>query len=150
MKGEGGEAMASARVAVRVPPPPPPKPEPPDISKVLRQNVKDAYFDYDQSSIRADAETTLRGNASALKKILQDYPNARVVLEGHCDDRGTNEYNLALGDRRSTAARDFIVSLGVSAGRLTTISYGEERQQCSESHEGCWQKNRRVHFAVAP
>ncbi len=150
-KGAGGEATASARVEVRVPPPPPPPPPPkPGVSTVVRDKVRDAHFDYDKSNIRADAETTLRSNAGALKNILADYPNARIVIEGHCDERGTSEYNLALGDRRSTAARDFLVSLGVSAGRLTTISYGKERPQCSEEQEGCWQRNRRAHFGVAP
>ena len=150
-KGAGGEAMASVRVEVRVPPPPPPPPPPRrDPRDEVGANARDAHFDYDKSNIRADAEATLRSNASALKKILADYPNVRIVIEGHCDERGTSEYNLALGDRRSTAARDFIVSLGVSAGRLTTISYGKERPQCGESHEGCWQRNRRAHFDVAP
>ena len=151
VKGAGGEAMASARVEVRVPPPPPPPPPViPEIGDVVSQNVRDAHFDYDESNIRADAEATLRNNASALKKILADYSGARIVIEGHCDERGTSEYNLALGDRRSTAARDFLISLGVSAGRLTTISYGKERPQCGEEHEGCWQRNRRAHFGVAP
>ena len=151
VKGAGGEAMASRSRGVRVPPPPPPPAPPkPDVGKVVGQNVRDAHFDYDKSNIRADAETTLRSNAGELKKILADYPNARIVIEGHCDERGTSEYNLALGDRRSTAARDFIISLGVSAGRLTTISYGKERPQCGESNEGCWQRNRRAHFGVAP
>ena len=114
-KGAGGEAMASVRVEVRVPPPPPPPPPPRrDPRDEVGANARDAHFDYDKSNIRADAEATLRSNASALKKILADYPNVRIVIEGHCDERGTSEYNLALGDRRSTAARDFLVSASAS------------------------------------
>jgi peptidoglycan-associated lipoprotein len=110
--------------------------------------IRDAFFDYDKSDIRADAEAALRGNADALKQIFPKFPNDSLVVEGHCDERGTNEYNLALGDRRATAARDFLVNLGVPASKLRTISYGEERPQCTESDEGCWQRNRRAHFAA--
>lgn len=150
VKGQGGEARASATVTVRQPPPPPPPPAPkPDFSEALESAVRDAYFDYDKSDIRPDAESVLRSNASALQRLFSDYPNDRVVIEGHCDERGTNEYNLALGDRRATAARDFLMNQGVPAGKLTTISYGEERQQCSESDESCWQRNRRAHFSAA-
>jgi peptidoglycan-associated lipoprotein len=151
VKGDGGTAMASATVPVRTPPPPPPPPAVRESSfeEDLASQVRDAYFDYDKSDIRPDAESTLRANASALKKLFSDHPDGRLVIEGHCDERGTNEYNLALGDRRSTAARDFLVNLGVPAGRLTTISYGEERPQCAEADESCWQRNRRAHFAAA-
>ena len=148
VKGEGGTASASATVTVRTPPPPPPPPAPkPDFSEVISQRVKDAYFDYDKSDIRADAQSVLRGNASALKEIFNDYPSGAVLVEGHCDERGTNEYNLALGDRRATAARDFLVNLGVPASKLSTVSYGEERQQCNEENEACYQRNRRAHFS---
>jgi peptidoglycan-associated lipoprotein len=105
-------------------------------------------FDYDKSDIRADAEAALRGDADALKRIFAEFPSDAVTVEGHCDERGTNEYNLALGDRRATAARDFLVNLGVPASKMRTISYGEERPQCTESEEGCWQRNRRAHFAA--
>lgn len=150
VKGQGGEASASATVTVRQPPPPPPPPAPkPDFSEALEGAVRDAYFDYDKSEIRSDAESVLRANAGALKRLFNDYPNDRVVIEGHCDERGTNEYNLALGDSRATAARDFLMNQGVPAGKLTTISYGEERPQCSESDESCWQRNRRAHFSAA-
>ena len=150
VKGEGGTAIASATVTVRTPPPPPP-PAPPSktLSQVVNERVRDAYFDYDKSAIRPDAEDALRSNASALKEIFGQFPNGRVMIEGHCDERGTNEYNLALGDRRSTAARDFLVNMGVPASKLSTVSYGEERPQCTEENEGCWQRNRRAHFAAA-
>lgn len=150
VKGQGGEASARATVTVRVPPPPPPPPPPKeDWQDVLSRSVRDAYFDFDSSDIRPDAEATLRSNADALRQIFNDHTDARVVIEGHCDERGTSEYNLALGDRRATAARDFLVNVGVPAGRLNTISYGKERPQCNESNESCWQLNRRAHFVPA-
>ncbi len=130
---------------------PPPKPEPPKVTfgdKFKDSNIRDALFDYDQSNLRADAEAILRSNASGLKDIFSTFAEGRVVVEGHCDDRGTNEYNLALGDRRATAAKDFLVTIGVSADRMTTISYGEERQVCPSADENCWQRNRRAHFSA--
>ena len=149
VKGEGGTVTASATVTVRTPPPPPPPPAPKDdLSTMLSKMVKDAYFDYDKSDIRPDAQAVLRANAAALKTIFDELPNARVLIEGHCDERGTNEYNLALGDRRSTATRDFLVNLGVPASKLSTVSYGEERPVCTEENEGCWQRNRRAHFSA--
>jgi peptidoglycan-associated lipoprotein len=116
---------------------------------VVNRTLSDAYFDYDKDDIRSDAEATLRSNADALKRIFSEHSDARVVIEGHCDERGTSEYNLALGDRRASTARDFILNLGVPAGRITTISYGKERQQCSDANESCWQRNRRAHFSAA-
>lgn len=149
--GAGGNATASVEVAVRAPaPPPPPPPARDDFSTALRRSVNDAYFDYDKYDIRADAEGVLRSNASSLKDLFATYTDGRVLVEGHCDERGTNEYNLALGDRRATAARDFLVNLGVSAAKLSTVSYGEERPQCTTADESCWQRNRRAHFTVAP
>jgi peptidoglycan-associated lipoprotein len=150
--GPGGNATASVEVAVRAPaPPPPPAPVArDDFSTALRRSVNDAYFDYDKYDIRADAEGVLRSNSSALKDLFATYTDGRVLVEGHCDERGTNEYNLALGDRRATAAKDFLVNLGVSAARLSTVSYGEERPQCTTADDACWQRNRRAHFTVAP
>ena len=147
-KGAGGEASASARVTVRIPPPPTPEPPKEDFGgRFSNSSIRDAHFDYDKSDLRADAESALRSNASGLKDLFASFPQGTVVVEGHCDERGTNEYNLALGDRRATASRDFLVNLGVPAGRLTTISYGEERAQCTSSDENCWQRNRRAHFS---
>lgn len=149
--GAGGTASGSVEVAVRTPPPPPPPPPPtPEFSSVLRQRVNDAYFDYDKYDIRGDAEGVLRADATALQELFRTYTDARVLVEGHCDDRGTNEYNLALGDSRASAARDFLVNSGVSASKLSTVSYGEERPQCTVADESCWQRNRRAHFSVAP
>jgi peptidoglycan-associated lipoprotein len=151
VSGAGGSASSSVEVAVRTPPPPPPPaPAPPAFSTVLGQRVNDAYFDYDKYDIRGDAEGVLRANASALRDLFGTYTDGRVLVEGHCDDRGTNEYNLALGDQRATAARDFLVNSGVPASKLSTVSYGEERPQCTQEDESCWQRNRRAHFSVAP
>jgi peptidoglycan-associated lipoprotein len=114
----------------------------------LSSDVQDAFFDYDKSDVRSDARDVLTKNAAALKGILADFPNATIVVEGHCDERGSAEYNLGLGDRRAQSAKDFLVQLGVPADRLKTISYGKERPQCTEANESCWQRNRRAHFSA--
>jgi peptidoglycan-associated lipoprotein len=105
-------------------------------------------FDYDKFDIREDARSVLTRDADALKRIFSEFPNATITLEGHCDERGSAEYNLGLGDRRATAAKEFLTQLGVSADRLRTVSYGKERPVCTESDESCWQRNRRVHFST--
>ncbi|MCX6623488.1 MAG: peptidoglycan-associated lipoprotein Pal [Acidobacteria bacterium] len=149
--GPGGTSTSSATVNVTAPPPPPP-PAPPaapiSLAQRLANEVQDAYFDYDKSDVREDARATLTKNADALKSILNDFSGAVISIEGHCDERGSAEYNLALGDRRAQATKSFLVQLGVSADRLKTVSYGKERPQCTESNEGCWQKNRRAHFSA--
>jgi peptidoglycan-associated lipoprotein len=149
--GPGGTATGSATVSVTAPPPPPPPPtaaQPKQtIESRISSEVQDAFFDYDKSDIRADARDVLTRNAAALKTILADFPNATIVVEGHCDERGSAEYNLGLGDQRATSAKDFLVQLGIPADRLKTISYGKERPQCTEADESCYQKNRRAHFA---
>jgi len=148
--GPGGRVTRSASVTVTAPPPAP-APPPPVVKVPLEQRlaseVQDAFFDYDKSDIREDARAVLTRNAEALKNILNDFPGATIVVEGHCDERGSAEYNLGLGDRRATAAKDFLTQLGVAPDRLKTISYGKERPQCTDSSEGCWQRNRRAHFA---
>jgi peptidoglycan-associated lipoprotein len=150
--GPGGSDSATATVTVTVPPPPPPPP-PPEVKKTLSEllenEVQDAYFDYDKSDIREDARAVLTMNAEALKRIFAEMPDAKVSIEGNCDERGSAEYNLGLGDRRATAAKDFLVQLGVPADKLTTISYGKEKPVCTESNEECWQRNRHDHFAAA-
>jgi peptidoglycan-associated lipoprotein len=118
------------------------------VTSRLSSDVQDAYFDYDKSDIRADAQQALTQDATALKSILTDFPSATIVVEGNCDERGSAEYNLGLGDRRATSAKDFLVQLGVPADRLRTISYGKERPVCTEQTEACWQKNRHVHFSA--
>jgi peptidoglycan-associated lipoprotein len=135
--GPGGEASATATVTVTIPPPPPPPPPPPKktLSELLQSEVQDAYFDYDKSDIREDARAVLTQDAEALKRIFAEDPSYEVVIQGNCDERGSAEYNLALGDRRATSAKDFLVQLGVPV--------------CTESNEECWQRNRHVHFAAA-
>lgn len=150
--GPGGTVTSTASVTVTAPPPPPPPPPPPAPKVSLEDRLKevqDAYFDYDKSDVRQDARDALTKDAEALKSILSDFPNATIVVEGHCDERGSAEYNLGLGDRRATSAKDFLVQLGIPADKLRTISYGKERPQCTEHNEECWQKNRRAHFAPA-
>jgi peptidoglycan-associated lipoprotein len=111
--------------------------------------LQDAYFDYDSNQIRADARDVLTKNADALKKIFADFPNASVIVEGHCDERGSAEYNLGLADQRASSTKEFLVSIGVPASKLKTVSYGKERPQCTEASEACYQKNRRAHFSAA-
>ena len=111
--------------------------------------LSDAYFDYDSNQIRADARDALTKDADALKKIFVDFPSATVIVEGHCDERGSAEYNLGLADQRASAAKEFLTSLGVPAAKLKTVSYGKERPQCTDQTEDCYQKNRRAHFSAA-
>jgi peptidoglycan-associated lipoprotein len=149
IRGPGGMTSQSVTVVVSSAPPPPPPPSAPQISgsELLSQQGQDAFFDYDMSEIRGDGRDALTRDAALLKQIFQQDPNFTVVVEGHCDERGSAEYNLALGDRRATAAKDFLVQLGVPADKLKTISYGKERPQCTEANEACWQKNRRAHLS---
>lgn len=145
-KGPGGSTEATARITVSAPPPPPPPPAPTvTIEELFAQNVKDAFFDYDKADIRADARAALAQTA----QFLRSYAQVRVTIEGHCDERGSTEYNLALGDRRAQAVRQFLISLGIAADRLETVSWGKERPFCTDSNESCWQQNRRGHFVMA-
>jgi len=143
--GPGGSADSSARVTVSAPPPPPPQQETIDYDKLFLQEVKDAYFDFNKADIRADARDALAKTADFLRR----YPQIKVTIEGHCDERGSTEYNLVLGDRRAAAAKNYLVQLGISADRLTTTSLGKERPFCTESNEECWQRNRVGHFVKA-
>ena len=106
----------------------------------------DVYFEFDKATLTDATRSQLGKNADFLKS--QDGEDFVITIEGHCDERGTNDYNLALGDRRANSARDYLTSLGISGDRLKTISYGEERPQCEESNEDCWQLNRRAYFRV--
>jgi peptidoglycan-associated lipoprotein len=106
--------------------------------------LRDVYFDFDRYDVRTGDKGTLDENA----KWLKTNQGALLLIEGHADERGTNEYNLALGERRAKATRDYLVSIGIDAGRITVISYGEERPTCTEKAEPCWSKNRRAHFLV--
>jgi peptidoglycan-associated lipoprotein len=118
------------------------------LGELVSSRTNDAYFDFDKFSLRPDARTALSQDATALKDIFKDFAGAKVTVEGHCDERGSAEYNLALGDRRASQARDYLVEFGVPAAQLTTISYGKERPQCTEHDETCWQRNRRAHLSA--
>jgi len=151
-RGAGGNDSRSVTVEVTAPPPPPPPPPAkPRISGLDMFNsdvvsAGDALFDYDKSDIRDDARQVLTRDADALKRIFAADPSFSVVLEGHCDERGSAEYNLGLGDRRATAAKDFLVQLGVPGDKIRTISYGKDRPVCTEANEACYQRNRRAHL----
>jgi len=150
--GPGGTATDTARITVNVPPPPPtppaPAPTPPRVDEdaLFRQNVQDIHFDFDKADIKSDQVGVLQGNANWLK----NNPNVRFTIEGNCDERGSEEYNLGLGDRRANATKEFLISQGVAANRIMTVSYGEERPVCREETEGCWAMNRRAHFSKNP
>ncbi|MGC1417246.1 MAG: peptidoglycan-associated lipoprotein Pal [Candidatus Acidiferrum sp.] len=142
--GPGGSADASARVTVTAPPPPPVATGP-TLEEMFLRDVKDAYFDFNKADIREDARTALGQTAD----FLRNHPEVKVTIEGHCDERGSTEYNLVLGDRRAAAVKAYLVSLGISADRMNTVSYGKEKPFCTESNEECWQSNRRGHFVMA-
>ena len=149
--------------AAPAPPPPPPPPPPPTPApapaplteeeifarKSLAQlnserPLDDVFFDLDKSEIRADARSPLQKDADWMKR----WTSTQVSIEGHCDSRGSSEYNLALGSRRGNAVKDYLVNLGVPATRLTVVSKGKEQPFCSDENESCWQQNRRGHFVV--
>jgi peptidoglycan-associated lipoprotein len=151
-RSAGGNDMRSVTVNVTVPAPPPPPPPPaPRISgaELLSREGQDAYFDYDKSDVRDDARQALTRDADLLKQVFAADPTFSVVIEGHCDERGSAEYNLGLGDRRATSAKDFLVGLGLPENRIRIISYGKERPVCTEDSEDCYQRNRRAHLAPA-
>jgi peptidoglycan-associated lipoprotein len=110
--------------------------------------IQDAYFDYNEHTLRNDAISTLAADSKELAEILQQYPGYKLKIEGYCDERGSAEYNVALGDARAKAAKDYLVNAGVSATQLDTVSYGKENPVCTEHDESCWQKNRRVHIVA--
>ena len=141
------QALAPPAPAPAAPAPAPPAPvvvppPPPPAEFAANPALADIHFDFDKSAIRAGDAKILDATAGWLK----DNPKALVLIEGHCDERGTNEYNLALGERRAEAARAYLVSQGVDRARMSTISYGEERPSCTQSTEACWARNRRGHF----
>lgn len=112
--------------------------------------LEDALFDYDKSIIRPDATGALKDDVTVIRDILANYPSQKLLIEGHCDERGSEEYNVALGDRRAHAAREFLVSMGIPDQQLTLISFGKDRPVCTDQTEACWQKNRRAHLTAAP
>jgi peptidoglycan-associated lipoprotein len=143
--GPGGSANATARVTVTTPAPPVEPAPSPDLNELFLKEVRDAYFDFNKADIRPDAREALTKTA----EFLRNNPGIRVTIEGHCDERGSTEYNLALGDRRAGATKQYLVSLGISADRISTVSFGKEKPFCTQSSEACWQQNRRGHFVRA-
>jgi peptidoglycan-associated lipoprotein len=144
-KGDGGVAEASVRVTVRVPVAPTAPPAADMGSEAaFHQNVQDIFFDYDSYELRPDASTSVTQAAS----YLASHPAIKVIIGGYCDDRGSAEYNLALGENRANSARAALVSAGVSSNRLRVISYGKEKQFCTDETESCWQQNRRAQFSL--
>jgi peptidoglycan-associated lipoprotein len=112
----------------------------------LLARIEDAYFDYDKATLRPDALKTLQADSTELRDILKDFPNYKLTIEGHCDERGSAEYNITLGDRRAEVAKNYLVQVGVLAAQLNVISYGKERPVCEQHDEACWQRNRRIHI----
>jgi len=142
-KGSGGSQEATARLTVTQPPPPPPPPTPTVSDEDLfSQNVKDVYFDYDKADLRGDQQSSVQADA----QFLNQHTNVNITIEGHCDERGSTDYNLALGDQRASAVKAALTGAGISASRIKTISYGKEKPFCTESNEACWQQNRRGHL----
>src|SRR5690349_10573757 len=144
-------------VAEPAPPPPPPvaeapapapppqaEPTPEQPAKTVQDQIADVFFDYDSAELSSSAQSTLDANG----KVLNDNASANVTIEGHCDERGTVEYNLALGDRRAASAKDYLVRFGIAGTRISTVSYGEERPFATGADEASYAQNRRAHFVV--
>jgi len=144
-KGAGGTQDASARVTVNAQPTPPAPPPPSATEEELfAQNVKDIFFDYDKYDVRASEQAAVQGDA----QFLQQHPNIHIRVEGYCDERGSTEYNLALGANRADTVKNALIQAGLSGDRIKTISYGKEKPFCTESNETCWQQNRRGHVVI--
>ncbi len=148
--GAGGSKDANVTVTVSAPPAPAAVPQQPTETpaELLARQVQDIHFDYDKSDIRPEDQATLQADANALKTIFSMDSNFIVTVEGHCDERGSAEYNLALGDRRASATKEALVSMGVPGDKLKTISYGKERPLCTDATEECYARNRRAHFST--
>ncbi len=141
-KGAGGTQDATARVTVNAPPPPPPPTSNATEEELFAQTVKDIYFDYDKADIRASDQASIQTDA----QFLQQHAGIHITIEGHCDERGSTEYNLALGTNRADAVKNALIQAGIGGDRIKTYSYGKEKPFCTESNESCWQQNRRGHF----
>jgi peptidoglycan-associated lipoprotein len=115
----------------------------------LVAKIEDAYFDYNQHTLRPDAIKALQGDSTELRDIVVQYPDYKLTIEGHCDERGSEEYNRALGDARAQSAKDYLVGVGIPSAQLSVISYGKDKPVCEEHDEACWQKNRRIHIVAS-
>ena len=142
-KGAGGTQEATTRLTVTQPPPPP-SPAAPSISDedLFNQNIKDVYFDFDKFDIRSEQQSSLESDVA----FLAHDRALTFTIEGHCDERGSVEYNIALGDRRANTVKSALTAAGIATDRINTISFGKERPFCTERNEACWQQNRRSHF----
>jgi len=141
-KNQSGTQEATARVTVNPPPAPAPPPSNAGDAQLFQEHMKDVFFDYDSYEITAQYTSVLQQDA----RFLQQHPNIKFTIEGHCDERGSTEYNLALGDNRANATKQALMSMGISGDRIKTVSYGKEKPFCTESTEACWAQNRRGHF----
>ena len=143
-RGDGGSADATARVTVNSAPAVVVPSNTMSAEEEFKANIQDAFFDYDTYDVRSDAQAVLAHDAS----YLVSHPDIKVVIGGYCDERGSNEYNLALGQNRADASKNALVTAGVAATRIRVVSYGKEKPFCSESTEECWQQNRRAGFTM--
>jgi peptidoglycan-associated lipoprotein len=143
-KNDSGTQEATARITVIASPQPPPQQQTSNDSaaQLFSANMKDVFYDYDSYDVSTQNQQVLQADA----RFLQQHPAMKFTIEGHCDERGSTEYNLALGDNRANAVKQVLVQLGISSDRMRTISYGKEKPFCTESNESCWQQNRRAHF----
>jgi peptidoglycan-associated lipoprotein len=145
-KGPGGSVQATARVSVTVPPlPSVATAKGPSDQELFQQNMKDIYFDYDRYDVRPADAAALKADAD----FLSSHPTFKVVISGHCDERGSEDYNITLGSSRADGVRDQLVKFGIAGNRIKTISYGKEKPFCTESNEQCWKQNRRAHFSLS-
>src|SRR5438270_1452834 len=146
-KGPGGTQEATTRVTINTPAPVQAAPAEPNLTdqQLFDQSIKDAYFDYDSYEVRPQDSSTLQADA----QLITQHPGWRILVEGHCDERGSTEYNMALGDSRAQSAKQALVAAGVAANRVITTSFGNDKPFCTESNEQCWQQNRRGHLVLA-
>lgn len=143
-RGDGGTTEATAHVTVSAPPAVAVPSNTMTAEEEFKANVQDVFFDYDTYDVRGDAQGTLSHDAS----YLASHPSIKIVIGGYCDERGSDEYNLALGQNRANAAKNALVTAGIAADRIRVVSYGKEKPFCSESTEECWQQNRRAGFSI--
>jgi peptidoglycan-associated lipoprotein len=146
-------STATERPAAQAESAPPARSNQPDAATRARidqllARIEDAYFDYNEHSLRPDAVKALQADSTELRDILKDYPNYKLTIEGYCDERGSAEYNIALGEKRAESAKDYLVQVGIPAGQLGVVSYGKEKPVCEDHDEACWQKNRRIHIVA--
>ena len=143
--GPGGAKESTARVTVNVPAIAATDTPKEDLAQLFSQNIKDVFFDYDSYSVPSAQSQSIAANA----QFLSQHPDIKIVLEGHCDERGSDEYNLALGDSRVQTVKQELMKLGINPERLKVVSYGKEKPFCTEATEQCWQQNRRAHFTLS-